>query len=174
MPFGTVNVTGGAGVGARVVFVADAGVVRAGVVGVAVVGCGVGVAALLGAVELPFPAAVVVVVGPVTSLGIVLNGFEGLKSENRFSWPGPRVATATPVGDVVVDEPAAPGVGSVVVEAAGAEELEPPLNILRTFGPWMTAMPTRTTPRTIAMMRARRWRSWAWVGRREAAISESS
>jgi hypothetical protein len=164
-----VNVTGGAGVVAVFVFVAGAGVgagvPRAGVVGFVSAEGSVGVvavAALLAAAGLAFEAdALAVGAVTVAGLGIGLNGVPGLKSENPLSWPGPSAATTTPVGEVVVAEPTAPGVVEVVVVPPGVKLLELPLIALRSFGPWSAATPRNATPRTIAMMRARLWRSWA-------------
>jgi hypothetical protein len=171
IPFGTVNVTGGAGAGAGVVFVGVAVVVRVGEAGfvsaapnVGVAGVA-GVAAPLAAPEPPFAAAAlgVVEVG-VAGLGIGFHGVTGLNSEKLLSWPGPSVATATPVvGDVVVGVPETPGVAVVVVDPPGVKVFDVPLIDLRSLGPWSAATPRKTTPRAIAMMRARFWRIWAWV-----------
>jgi hypothetical protein len=170
-PLGTVKVTDGAGVVVVAAVVAVVGTPNGddvvGVVGVAVV-------AALAAAALPAgeaPAVVVVEEPDWAGFGIGLKAVPGANSEKPCSWPGPADATATtPRVEVVVVDPGVPGVVDVAVDVAGAEELEPPLIIFSSFGPWITAMPRNATPRTTAAIRARRSRIWAGLGR-FAAIS---
>jgi hypothetical protein len=104
------------------------------------------------------PAGVVVAAEAPAGFGMGLNVGPALNNPKLFSCPGPAAATPVVVVPAVVD-PGAPGVVVADVVAGACAELDPPLTILRIFGPWSTATPRKTTPRTIAAMRARRSRS---------------
>jgi hypothetical protein len=164
-----VNVTGGAGAVVVVALFADGAAGIVATCGLAAVDVVVGAVVAGGALV-----AAVFAAGPEvddeegdTGFGIALKGTTGLNNEKLCSWPTLVAATVVEPGVV------APGVVEVVVAGGGAEELEPPLIIFRSFGPWSNATARKTTPSPTAAMRARRSRICACVGRREGAISDS-